>query len=76
VRERRHAARQHAAALAHAGDANEVGPEVPAALRLLTLAVEDHRHVPVEGEDVRVHLVRLRQVPGFELATTAIPFTG
>ena len=57
VRERRQAALQHAAALAHAGDADEVGPEVTAALRLLALAVEDRGHVPVEGEDVRVRLV-------------------
>jgi hypothetical protein len=73
VRERRHAARQHAAALAHAGDADEVGPEVPAALRLLALAVEDRGHVPVEGEDVRVRLVRVRQVPGVELRVQLRP---
>ena len=67
VRERRHAARQHAAALAHAGDADEVRAEVPAALRLLALAVEDGGHVSVEGEDVGVGLVRVRQVPGVEV---------
>ena len=67
MRQRRHAARQHAAALAHAGDAEEVGPEVTAALRLLALAVEDRGHVPVEGEYERVRLVRTRQDPGVQL---------
>ena len=59
--QRRHPARQYAAALAHAGDADKVGPEVSAAMRLLALSVEDRRHVPVEGEYVRVCFVRNSQ---------------
>ena len=56
--QRRHPARQYAAALAHAGNADKVGPEVSAAMRLLALSVEDRRHVPVEGEYVRVCFIR------------------
>jgi len=42
--QRRHAVRQYAVALAHAGDADKVGPEVSAAMCLLALPVEDRRH--------------------------------
>ncbi len=67
MRQRRYPARQHAAALAHAGDADKVGPEVSAAMRLLALPVEDRRHVPVvmmpcaRGRRIRTGLFRSQQ---------------
>jgi hypothetical protein len=56
---------QQAAALAHARDPHKRGPEVPAALVLLALALlVDDAHLPAEAEEVDGGLVGNRKCPG------------